>query len=111
VKRIVFSLLIGFASLGLATFLVYVKWTRGDILPWQTGYAFWPGSFIAVGVDVARNGQFFGDGQFFGEGWGDILVVSLAEFWIAALSNLVFYSGLAYLLIGLLAKKRPWRLR
>jgi hypothetical protein len=99
-RRVIFSLLIGCIWLLVSMFLIYLKYHTGDVLPWQSGYVFWPGKLIAIEIAVVRNcGEFFG-----GECWRDILVVVTAQFWIAALSNLVFYSGLAYLLLSVLAK-------
>jgi hypothetical protein len=34
----------------------------------------------------------------------DILVILLAKFWVAALSNLVFFSGLVYIFLSVLTK-------
>ncbi len=68
---------------------------------WLNDYLFWPGALIAIGIAV-----FGSTGLFFGEGWRDILVVVLANFWVTALSNLVFYSGLAYILLSVLAKAK-----
>lgn len=95
-RRLFSSLLIGFVWLFASMCLMYMKDGSSGVF-WQTSHLFWPGSIIAIQIAVIRS-----TGQFFGEGWNDILVVLTASFWIAALSNLIFFSGLAYILLSLL---------
>jgi hypothetical protein len=101
-RRVTISLLIGFTWLLVSMFLRYlrVRYGNGPSI-WLSDSLFWPGALIAIEIAVFRT-----TGQFFGEGWSDILVVVLANFWVAALSNLVFYSGLAYILLSVFAKAK-----
>jgi hypothetical protein len=104
-RRAINALLIGCAWLFVSISLIYVT-RRGNDLTWQTGPLFWPGSLIAA-VSVCGLPSLSSPTQMkhdIDECRNDILVLLLAKFWVAALSNLVLYSGLAYLFLGVLSK-------
>ena len=98
-RLVLLSLLIGFTWLLVSTFLIYLTWD-GSVITWQTGYLFWPGSLIARASACGSVFDVFDPGDCF----RDILVAVAAKLWIAALSNLVFFSGLAYMLLSARAK-------
>jgi uncharacterized membrane protein YbhN (UPF0104 family) len=99
-KRAFLASLIAFAWLLLSTFLL-LRQARGDVLLWQGSRLLWPGTLVAVAVEMYRNG-----GLFSREGWSDILIWATAKFWIAALTNLVFFSVVVYVALGFLRKVR-----
>ena len=104
-RRAIFALLIGCAWLFVSTILIYITHRNND-LTWQTSALFWPGSLIAI-VSVCGFPPLSSPMHMksdLDECRSDILVILLAKFWVAALSNLVFFSGLVYIFLSVLAK-------
>jgi hypothetical protein len=99
-RRVSLSLLLACTWLLVSTFVMYLTWD-GSVFTWQTGSLFWPGSLIARAS--ACGSVFY---VFNSECLSDVLVAAGAKLWIAALSNLVFLSGVAYMLLAFLAKMK-----
>ena len=97
-RKVFCSLLIGCTWTLASMYLMYLEARPGPVF-WQTNYLFWPGGLIATEIAVIQS-----TGQLLGEGWRDILVVVTANFWIAASSNIIFFSAFAYGLFGPLSK-------